>query len=53
MTERGLRADHFLERTAVARAFGFFWLARAVKPGPIGTIRTSPSSESHPARGLT
>jgi len=31
MTERGLRADHFLERTAVARALGFFWLARAVK----------------------
>ncbi|MGI8984163.1 MAG: methyltransferase domain-containing protein [Acidimicrobiales bacterium] len=31
MTERGLRADHFLERTAVAGALGFFWLARAVK----------------------
>lgn len=31
MTERGLHADHFLERTAVARAVGFFWLARAVK----------------------
>jgi len=31
MTERGLRADHFLERTPVARALGFFWLARAVK----------------------
>ncbi|MGI8810793.1 MAG: methyltransferase domain-containing protein [Acidimicrobiales bacterium] len=33
MTERGLRADHFLEHTAVARAVGFFWLARAVKRG--------------------
>lgn len=31
MTEHGLRADHFMERTAVARALGFFWLARAVK----------------------
>jgi 2-polyprenyl-3-methyl-5-hydroxy-6-metoxy-1,4-benzoquinol methylase len=31
MTERGLRADHYLERTALARALGFFWLARAVK----------------------
>ncbi len=31
MTERGRRADHFLERTPVARALGFFWLARAVK----------------------
>jgi len=31
MTERGLRADHYLERTAAARALGFFWLARAVK----------------------
>lgn len=33
MTERGMRADHFLERTAVARGVGFFWLARAVKGG--------------------
>lgn len=33
MTERGLRADHLLERTAVAGAVGFFWLARAVKRG--------------------
>ena len=31
MTERGLRADHYLERTAAAGALGFFWLARAVK----------------------
>lgn len=32
MSRRGLRADHLLERTAVSRAVGFFWLARAVKP---------------------
>jgi hypothetical protein len=31
MTERGLRADHLLERTPAAGALGFFWLARAVK----------------------
>jgi SAM-dependent methyltransferase len=31
MTERGVRADHYLERTAAAGALGFFWLARAVK----------------------
>ena len=31
MTKRGLQADHLLERTPVARALGFFWLARAVK----------------------
>ena len=37
MGRRGLRADHLLERTAVSRAVGFFWLARAVKP-------TSPST---------
>lgn len=35
MTERGLRADHLLERTPLARWLGFFWLARAVRPaGP-------------------
>jgi len=31
MTESGLRADHWLERTALSRGVGFFWLARAVK----------------------
>jgi SAM-dependent methyltransferase len=31
MTERGHQADHYLERTALSRASGFFWLARAVK----------------------
>jgi 2-polyprenyl-3-methyl-5-hydroxy-6-metoxy-1,4-benzoquinol methylase len=35
MTRRGLWADHALERTPVAGAVGFFWLARAVKrPSP-------------------
>jgi 2-polyprenyl-3-methyl-5-hydroxy-6-metoxy-1,4-benzoquinol methylase len=31
MTERGHQADHFLERSALSRATGFFWLARAVR----------------------
>ena len=31
MTRRGVEADHYLERTAISRALGFFWLARAVK----------------------
>jgi len=34
MTERGWRADHYLERTAVAGMVGFFWLA---------TVRRRPS----------
>ncbi len=33
MTERGVRADHYLEGTALAGALGFFWLARARKRG--------------------
>jgi SAM-dependent methyltransferase len=31
LTERGYKADHFLEKTAVAGMVGFFWLAKAVK----------------------
>ncbi len=31
MNERGYKVDHFLEKTAVARMVGFFWLAKAVK----------------------
>ena len=31
MTQRGIEADHLLERTPLAQGLGFFWLARAVK----------------------
>ena len=34
LNERGYKADHFLEKTAVASMVGFFWLARAVKRRP-------------------
>jgi SAM-dependent methyltransferase len=34
MNERGYKADHFLERTAVAGMVGFFWLAKGVKRRP-------------------
>jgi 2-polyprenyl-3-methyl-5-hydroxy-6-metoxy-1,4-benzoquinol methylase len=39
MSRQGLRADHLLERTAVSRAVGFFWLARAVKRSAVSTRR--------------
>jgi SAM-dependent methyltransferase len=34
LTERGYKADHLLEKTAVAGMVGFFWLAKAVKRRP-------------------
>jgi SAM-dependent methyltransferase len=34
LNEKGYKADHFLEKTAVAGMVGFFWLARAVKRRP-------------------
>lgn len=42
MTRRGLRVDHLLEHTPIARALGFFWLARAVKR-PAAARRLMPS----------
>ena len=43
MTERGLRGDHFLERTPVSHWIGFFWLARAAK-------RSTPRGAPEPPR---